>query len=95
MDFQQADSYARDAAERVAETQVQDAIDENLPDSDDVREPVRFTGPILANIYLGKITNWNDPALAVSNPGKKFPDLPITVVYRKDGSVVSPASASA
>jgi phosphate ABC transporter phosphate-binding protein len=49
-------------------------------------DALRFTGPILANIYLGKITKWNDPAIAVSNPGLKLPDLPITVVYRKDGS---------
>jgi phosphate transport system substrate-binding protein len=50
---------------------------------------LRFTGPLLANIFLGQITNWNDPAIAVNNPGVKLPDLPITVVYRKDGSGTS------
>ncbi|OHE75304.1 MAG: phosphate ABC transporter substrate-binding protein PstS [Verrucomicrobia bacterium RIFCSPHIGHO2_12_FULL_41_10] len=37
-------------------------------------------------IFLGKITQWNDPAIAKSNPGITFPDLPITVVTRSDGS---------
>jgi phosphate ABC transporter phosphate-binding protein len=48
--------------------------------------PLRFTGPTLANIYLGKIRKWNHPSIAVSNPGRDLPDLEITVVYRKDGS---------
>ncbi len=47
---------------------------------------VRFTGPVLADIYLGKITRWNDPALAALNPGVKLPDAPIAVVRRADGS---------
>jgi phosphate transport system substrate-binding protein len=47
---------------------------------------LRFTGPVLANIYLGKITRWNDPAIAVNNPGLKLPDLPIAPVYRSDSS---------
>jgi phosphate ABC transporter phosphate-binding protein len=47
---------------------------------------LRFTGPILADIYLGKITHWNDPALKIANPGIVLPDLAITTVHRADGS---------
>jgi phosphate transport system substrate-binding protein len=47
---------------------------------------IRFTGPILADIFLGKITNWNDPVIAAVNPGVTLPDLRITVVHRSDGS---------
>lgn len=55
----------------------------NLPE---VQTQLRFTGPVLANIFLGKIKNWNDPAIAASNPGVRFPDRPILVVHRQDGS---------
>jgi phosphate transport system substrate-binding protein len=47
---------------------------------------LKLTGPLLANIYLGNITNWNDPAIAAVNPGVKLPDLAIAPVYRADGS---------
>jgi len=47
---------------------------------------LRITGPVLADIYLGTITNWNDAKLAALNPGKKLPDQVITVVHRADGS---------
>lgn len=47
---------------------------------------VKLTGPILADIFMGKITNWNDPSIAAVNPGVAFPDLKITVVHRSDGS---------
>ena len=47
---------------------------------------IRFTGPILADIFLGKVTNWNDPVIAAVNPGLTLPDLRITVVHRSDGS---------
>jgi phosphate transport system substrate-binding protein len=43
-------------------------------------------GPTIANIYLGKITKWNDPAIAKLNPGLKLPDIAIAVVHRSDGS---------
>ena len=43
-------------------------------------------GPTLVGIYSGKITKWNDPALAALNPGANLPDKPITVVHRSDGS---------
>lgn len=47
---------------------------------------VKFTPDVLANIFLGKITNWNDKSIAAANPGVKFPDQPIIVVHRSDGS---------
>jgi phosphate ABC transporter phosphate-binding protein len=48
--------------------------------------PLHFTGPVLADIYLGKITRWNHPALKAANPGIVLPDLAITPVHRADGS---------
>jgi phosphate transport system substrate-binding protein len=47
---------------------------------------VKFTGPLLAEIFLGKVTKWNDAAIAALNPGLKLPDQKITVVHRSDGS---------
>jgi phosphate transport system substrate-binding protein len=47
---------------------------------------LKFTGPILADIFLGKITKWNDAEIAKVNKGVKLPDAPITVVHRADGS---------
>src|SRR5690606_16289575 len=44
------------------------------------------TGPLVADIYLGKITRWNDPAIVAVNPGVSLPDEKITVVHRSDGS---------
>lgn len=55
----------------------------NLPD---VQSEIKFSGDILAGIYLGKITKWNDPAIAKENPGVKFPDKPIVVIHRAEGS---------
>jgi phosphate transport system substrate-binding protein len=43
-------------------------------------------GPTIANIYLGKITKWDDPAIAKLNPGLKLPSTAIAVVHRSDGS---------
>lgn len=54
----------------------------NVPD---VAE-VKLSQQNLIDIFLGKISNWNDPALATDNPGVTFPDLPIQVIYRSDGS---------
>lgn len=45
-----------------------------------------LTGPVIADIYLGKIKKWNDPAIEKLNPGLKLPDMNITVVHRSDGS---------
>lgn len=47
---------------------------------------LNLTGSVIADIYLGKITNWNDPAIATLNPGVSLPDLAITPAYRSDGS---------
>jgi phosphate transport system substrate-binding protein len=46
---------------------------------------VRLSGPVLASIYLGKITSWSDPEIAKLNAGGKLPDLPIKVLHRTDG----------
>ena len=55
----------------------------NLPG---VSAVLKFTGPVLADIFLGKITKWNDPALVKLNPGVKLPATDVTVVHRSDGS---------
>jgi phosphate transport system substrate-binding protein len=47
---------------------------------------LKFTGQVLADIYLGKITKWNDPAIAKLNAGAKLPATDITVVHRSEGS---------
>ncbi len=47
---------------------------------------LKFTGSLLADIYLGKTTKWNDPAIAKVNPGVALPSTDITVVHRADGS---------
>jgi phosphate transport system substrate-binding protein len=47
---------------------------------------VRFTPEVLADIFLGKLTRWNDPRLASVNPGLSLPSLDIIVVHRSDGS---------
>jgi phosphate transport system substrate-binding protein len=47
---------------------------------------LKFSGTVLADIYLGKIKKWNDPALAALNPGMPLPNQAISVVHRSDGS---------
>lgn len=47
---------------------------------------LRLTGPVLADIYLGKIQSWSDPAIKAANPDLTLPDLKISVLHRKDGS---------
>jgi len=47
---------------------------------------LHLTGPVLAAIFLGQITHWNDPAITALNPGLTLPAAPITVVHRSDGS---------
>jgi phosphate transport system substrate-binding protein len=54
----------------------------NLPDS----PVVRFTPDVVADIFLGRITRWDDPRLAEVNPALRLPRLPISVVHRSDGS---------
>ncbi len=50
---------------------------------------LRLTGELLANIYLGKIGKWNDPAIKALNPGVTLPDAEITSIRRSDGSGTS------
>jgi phosphate transport system substrate-binding protein len=47
---------------------------------------LKFTPDLLAGIFLGRIGNWNDPAISAMNPGVKFPNQEIIVVHRSDGS---------
>jgi phosphate transport system substrate-binding protein len=47
---------------------------------------LKLSGPVLAGIYLGRITHWNDPAITRLNPGSKLPATPVIPVYRSDGS---------
>lgn len=54
----------------------------NLP----LSQPLKFTSDLVADIFMGKITVWNDKRISAVNPGVKLPALPITVVYRSDGS---------
>jgi phosphate transport system substrate-binding protein len=49
-------------------------------------EQLRMTGELLADIYLGKIAKWNDPAIAKLNPGVQLPATAVSVVHRSDGS---------
>ncbi|PWC28062.1 phosphate ABC transporter substrate-binding protein PstS [Teichococcus aestuarii] len=56
----------------------------NIPGVED--HQMRLTGELLSEIYLGKITKWNDPKLVEMNPGLNLPNLAIAPVYRADGS---------
>jgi phosphate transport system substrate-binding protein len=51
-----------------------------------VAEELKFTPELLANIFLGKITSWNDAAIAKANPGVNLPNQPVIVIHRSDGS---------
>lgn len=51
-----------------------------------VSQDLRLTPEVLANIYLGKITKWSDPAIRTANHGVALPDRPIVVVHRSDSS---------
>jgi len=59
-----------------------DVITYNLPGN----PKLKLDGEAIANIFLGKITKWNDAKIAALNPGAALPDLPIVVVHRSDGS---------
>lgn len=59
------------------------AIAYNLPD---IGSGLKLTRTVLADIFLGKLTRWNDPAIAAANPDLALPDLPIILVHRSDGS---------
>jgi phosphate transport system substrate-binding protein len=58
----------------------------NIPGT---KAELKFTGPVLADIFLGKITKWNDPAITKLNPGMTLPATDITVVHRSDASGTS------
>ena len=58
----------------------------NLPG---VNKELNFSGDVIADIYLGKITTWNDPRIAKDNPGVNLPANAILPVYRSDGSGTS------
>jgi phosphate transport system substrate-binding protein len=51
-----------------------------------ISQSLKFTGPVLANIFLGTITKWNDPQITKLNPGVNLPGTDVTVVHRSDGS---------
>jgi len=51
-----------------------------------VTAELKFTGPVLVDIFLGKVTKWNDPQIAKLNPGVNLPAADITVVHLSDGS---------
>jgi phosphate transport system substrate-binding protein len=55
----------------------------NLPE---VKQKIRLTGPVIADIYLGKVVKWADPEITALNPGVNFPDEPIVTAHRSDGS---------
>ena len=54
-----------------------------------VNQPLRFSSDVIADIYLGKVTKWNDARIAADNPGVTLPANDITVVHRSDGSGTS------
>jgi phosphate transport system substrate-binding protein len=62
------------------------AVVYNLPE---VQSPLKLTGPVIADIYLGKVAKWDDPAIAGLNPGVALPDRDITPVYRAEASGTS------
>src|SRR6202045_4076361 len=70
------------AAVELATILVGIAVFYNVPGS---ATSIRLSGPVLANIYLGKTTLWSDPEIAKLNPDGKLPDLPIKVLHRTDG----------
>jgi len=55
----------------------------NLPET---KERLRFTGPLLADIFMGTVHRWNDPAIVSLNPNATLPDREITTVHRLDSS---------
>jgi phosphate transport system substrate-binding protein len=58
-------------------------INYNLPT---VKTPLKLDGTVLAEMYTGKITKWNDPAIKALNPGVSLPDIPVVPLHRADGS---------
>ena len=60
-----------------------DVIAYNLPG---VKQQLRLTGAVVADIFLGKVVKWSDPAISKLNPGVNLPDDPIVTAHRSDGS---------
>src|SRR3954470_2029548 len=60
------------------------AVTYNLPSLGETQ--LKFDGNLLVDIFMGRVTNWNDPKIAALNPGVKLPDLDLIVVHRSDGS---------
>ena len=58
-------------------------VNYNLPS---VKKPLKLDGTVLAEMYSGKITKWNDPAIAALNPGVSLPAIPVVPLHRADGS---------
>jgi phosphate transport system substrate-binding protein len=52
----------------------------------DVKQKIRLTGPVIADIFLGKVVKWSDPEITQLNPGVTMPDEPIVTCHRSDGS---------
>ncbi|MBE3559098.1 MAG: phosphate ABC transporter substrate-binding protein PstS, partial [Ktedonobacteraceae bacterium] len=69
----------------IPETLGSEAISYNLS-AVPMDKHIKFTGPLIADIYLGKVKFWDDPALTKLNPDLSLPHQPITVVHRSDGS---------
>jgi phosphate transport system substrate-binding protein len=74
---------AGDQVLQIPDTLGGEAICYNLPG---IGSGLKFTRDLVADIYLGKVTKWNDPAIQKLNPDAKLPDLAIMVVHRSDGS---------
>ena len=51
-----------------------------------VKQQIKLTGPVIADIFLGKVVKWSDPELTALNPGVTLPDDPIVTAHRSDGS---------
>ena len=62
------------------------AVAYNLPNA---KQGLRMTGKVLADIYLGKVKKWNDPAITRLNPGINLPSTDVTPIFRSDGSGTS------
>lgn len=74
---------AGDPVLQIPDTLGGEAICYNLPGID---SGLKFTRELVADIFLGKVTKWNDPAIQKLNPDAKLPDMAIMVVHRSDGS---------
>jgi phosphate transport system substrate-binding protein len=93
VDFGASDGPMTDEQERASKIKIQHVPTVlgavvpifNIPGVNDLR----FAPDVLADIYLGKITDWSDSRIAKDNPGVKLPSLPIMVVCRSDGSGTS------